>query len=68
MARTLEELNRTLAELRERQEKRQRLLDQWFVLEREEHWCSARAEKLKQILAKERRDVEELEGMSLKGL
>ena len=68
MARTLEELNRTLAELGERQEKRQRLLAQWFVLEAEENRRSARAEELKQILAKERRDVEELEGMSLKRL
>ena len=68
MARTLEELNRTLTELGERQEKRQQLRDQWFVLKREKNRCSARAEELKQILAKERRDVEELEGISLKGL
>ena len=68
MARTLEELNRTLAELGERQEKRRRLLAQWSVLREEADKRSARAEELKQILAKERRDVEELEGMSLKGL
>ena len=68
MARTLEELNRTLAELGERQEKRRRLLAQWSVLREEADKRSARAEELKQILAKERRDVEELEGISLKGL
>ena len=68
MARTLEELNRTLAELGERQEKRRRLLAQWAVLREEADKRSARAEELKQVLAKERRDVEELEGMSLKGL
>lgn len=68
MARTLEELNRTLAELGERQEKRRRLLAQWSVLREEADKRSARAEELKQVLAKERRDVEELEGMSLKGL
>ena len=68
MARTLEELNRTLAELGERQEKRRRLLAQWSVLQEEADKRSARAEELKQILAKERRDVEELEGISLKGL
>lgn len=68
MARTLEELNRTLAELGERQEKRRRLLAQWSVLREEADKRSARAEELKQSLAKERRDVEELEGISLKGL
>ena len=60
MARTLEELNRTLAELGERQEKRRRLLAQWSVLREEADKRSARAEELKQVLAKERRDVEEL--------
>lgn len=68
MARTLEELNRTLAELGEQQEKRRRLLAQWSVLREEADKRFARAEELKQILAKERRDVEELEGISLKGL
>ena len=68
MARTLEELNRTLAELGERQEKRRRLTAQRAALEDEAEERSARAEELKQILAKERRDVEELEGISLKGL
>ena len=44
MARTLEELNRTLAELGERQEKRRRLLAQWSVLREEADKRSARAE------------------------
>ena len=41
---------------------------QWSVLREEADKRFARAEELKQILAKERRDVEELEGISLKGL
>lgn len=68
MARTLEELNRILAELGERQERRRRLLAQRSALEDEVEERSARAEELAQILAKERRDVAELEGISLKGL
>ena len=68
MARTLEELNRTLAELGERQERRRRLLVQRSALGDEARERSARAEELAQQLAKERRDVEELEGVSLKGL
>ena len=68
MARTLEELNRTLAELGERQERRRRLLAQRSALEDEVEERSARAEELAQILARERRDVAELEGISLKGL
>lgn len=68
MARTLEELNHTLAELGERQERRRRLMAQWSALREEVEKRSARADELAQVLAKERRDVEELEGMSLKGL
>ena len=68
MARTLEELNRTLAELGERQERRRRLLVQRSALGDEARERSVRAEELGQQLAKERRDVEELEGVSLKGL
>ena len=68
MARTLEELNRTLAELGERQEKRRLLLARRSALADEAEKRSARAEELAQVLAKERRDVEELEGVSLKGL
>ena len=68
MARTLEELNRTLAELGERQERRGRLTAQWSALRDEAEKRSAWADKLARQLERERQDVEELEGMSLKSL
>lgn len=68
MARTLEELNRTLTELGERQEKRRRLVERWSILWQEIKRGQKQAERLAWHLSRKQQELEELEELSLKAL